>query len=452
MYNHMPGLTSCKNDFKHSIFAILDNGFLPNIKPVDKLPGEFESIKFIASILPAKLPDDIIKILDTEEPDEKYMIESKKGILNYPNAIDYRIDDISSTIKEKLNAYTGNNELLYTIYLYIAYISYAFVLSPNWAKYRKGIEYVHEKLLPNKLLMPLHESSKMLGLEPYSHGYFYLYNNYRVINDKKDIMHDNLVPIITFTGSSEEANFILHGVDVNRYSVGMIKDITKFIETNENMKNVKTKVKYEHYQQIIKSLAGTMKMVNLRKKKLNKLVAKNVSPDYKYNDTFLYFLTGKVNLCNDDEITILEYWADNNICNTIDVFTGANSFHDDDTKTHGSHAIDRFLIELGHDMSNIFGVISSMCKEMNDPTILLLLCWLLDQVYLFRKEAHDYISSISNPKPNGVDVGEIIANKMKSTLTYMEVIYKTIVEADLSEVDSRTYKKIKKNMVKYAKN
>jgi indoleamine 2,3-dioxygenase len=229
------------------------NGFLPFKNPLSSLPIEFSDLQSITDKLPL-------------------IIQNEGEIVT---SISY-LPDYTDLIKITTDKY-----ILAALFRAYTFISSAYLLEPSYHEYKKSKNYGKARnILPPKLAVPLHTLSHALDVFPWlDYAYAYSLGNWIIKNENEGIKWDNLKLAVSFSGTEDEAGFILVHVDINNFSKDLINGGERLLNGLEVGCIINT-------QQGLFTILSTMKIINERRREMW-----NASNPNSYNN-FRIFIMG----------------------------------------------------------------------------------------------------------------------------------------------------------------
>ena len=189
------------NNYSDGFFNVsTEHGFLPIKEPLVRPPNTYENLNIITNNLHKYLKDGSIKVL-------------VEDLENYTSFIEKEDDKF----------------ILAALYRSYCFISSGYLLEPAQKGMIDGIYGKARTHLPKNIAEPFECVAKKLSVFPFlDYHYAYSLGNY-VKKDKSGGMNwENLDMAVSFSGSKDEAGFIMLHVDINRYSPDLIKSINVF--------------------------------------------------------------------------------------------------------------------------------------------------------------------------------------------------------------------------------
>jgi indoleamine 2,3-dioxygenase len=242
------------------------NGFLPFKHPLPSLPSEFSDLQSIT--------DKLSSILQTEG----LIVTTISQLTDYTNQI--------KSISDKY--------ILAALFRAYTFITSAFLLEPSYHEYKRTKTYGKARnVLPQCLAVPLHTLSPILDVYPWlDYAYAYSLGNWILKNESKGITWDNLKLAVSFSGTEDEAGFILVHVDINNFSKDLVRGGEKLLNGIEVGCIINT-------QQGLSNILTAMKNINERRREMW-----NASNPNSYNNfrIFIMGITGNESLFGDGVI------------------------------------------------------------------------------------------------------------------------------------------------------
>ena len=382
-------------------FFSIDNshGFLPIKAPLKVLPETYNKIQEIIDTLP--------QLIYKGE-------ELEQLVISLPNYLEQ--------VKEEQDIF-----IIQALYRAYTFITSAYLLQPAFAnqnedKYGKG-----RTTLPSNITQSLEWVSSKLEVFPWTdYHYSYSLGNYVKKDPAGGFEYTNLDMACKFSGTTDEAGFIMVHVDINSNSPNLIRGI-ELAQTNPNPNPG------------LELIYNTMIIINERRKTMWK-----ASNHKNYNNfrVFLMGIRGNTDIFGEgvkydgSEDTSLRTYrgqsgSQDDIIPSVDIFTGLFKYYPDnvltqylfDMRQYRPKVVQRFL----HDLENNYVDIEKL-----DETGLKYLYLIQEEVHNFRNGHWMFVQKyiMENTKYNvatgGTPIVTWIPNQIEAVLNYMGLILEKI--------------------------
>jgi indoleamine 2,3-dioxygenase len=464
-------MRTLQNDYADGIFDVSpDCGFLTIKQPYGSLleiGDQFGSLQRILDLMPVQKNS-----------------EGVPGLLSQPGELQKAVFSTLPNLLKECRKVAHDRFAMQALYRAYTFLSSAYLLEPAFHTFRLTGDYGKaNNILPAKLSQPLCFVAGQLDVYPWL-DYSYAYSlgnvtfkdpNLRTAEALYD--YNNLKMACSFSGGEDENGFIMLHVDINQYSPDLISAIRSTLQGLVEFDPV-------YVSKGLRQCYETMVKINQRRK-----LMWQASDHHRYNDfrIFIMGIKGNEELFGEGVLyegvssennlkaktensfdtsshtsrNLHSYrgqtGAQDSIIPTVDIFTGLDSFYPQnelteylmDLRTYRPKVFQRYLNDLREDCSNMFDLISDLCvrsdsrsdSQSNDPTPLIYLLALVEQVYFFRNGHWQFVQKyiMKNTRyskaTGGTPILRWIPNQIDATLRYMNKILDRLADLNGSDLN-----------------
>lgn len=397
-----------KHAYDDGVFDIHpDNGFLPKVDPLKRLPTEFDCLQKLLDVMPV-------------------VIQSGPGLLSIPGAFPEAVENLPNLIDEVKKV--DDMLVIQALYRGYAFIESAYLLEPSYQSFVKTGEYGKaNRVLPKNISEPLFFVADKLQVSPWlDYHYSYCLGNYYKVDKKGSGNWDNLKMAVQFAGTDDERGFVMVHVDINGNGCYLLQSIDETLAG----------LKYGDSKRVVKGLKlnyETMTHINKRRREMWK-----ASAHTNYNDfrVFIMGSEGNTEIFGDGVIyegvsdKPLAYrgqtGAQDDIIPTEDIFTGVVEYYPKNMLT-------KYLLNLREYrpkvVQNFFKDLETGCKDLEQEIsefggidAMTYLLASVDEVFHFRNGHWQFVQRyiMANTKyakaTGGTPITTWIPNQLEATL------------------------------------